>query len=161
MFTTLRLTGHLVCAVPSLRVRRTPPTPPSPQQRGPLAESGPHEYEWGSNTRGRVRESDDSARKEQSIYRGVRSLSPATDMIKWPHLNMSVCKPRSVSHQMDMNNVLIACPPVAVYTTSSVCVVLSRPSWQGHRGGTHIMSQSQERCGCMFTFHHQSTQQTV
>lgn len=47
-------------------------------------------------------------------------------MMKWLNLNMCVyVSPRSVSHQMCMNNVLIAGP---------VCVVFSQPSWQGHRG---------------------------
>ena len=61
-------------------------------------------------------ESDDSAGKDRSIYGDIWLLSPATDMIKWLNLNKCVCLcvwvclPRSVSHQMDMNNVFIAIP---------------------------------------------------
>lgn len=69
--------------------------------------------------------------------------------------------PWSVYLQMGMNNVFMASPPVVVHTIPFVSVAFSLPSWPGHRGHMHIMSQSQERCGSMFPFHHQSAGQTV
>lgn len=77
-----------------------PPTP-HPSAEEPFGKDlPPHEYEWGGETLGRPRESDDSAGKQQSIYGDVWLLSPVTDMIKWLNLNgrvpTGVCSVRCI-----------------------------------------------------------------